>query len=109
MVKRKTREVNFNQDFSSLFNHPQQANKLRNDLYQTLEKQYKLVEYLRHQIPNAKNSDARNTLHHLTDRLLYNLSRIDNSLDTVTNIEIVRYKKVRKEKEQLRQQKTSKN
>ena len=100
MGKRKTRETedSFCGRAGTLFKFAgdkEKIEKLRRDFYATTTKQQKLVKLIRNEIPNANDSDARNILQELTDRLTHRLQQIDDLLAGFTDRKIHEYKRRR--------------
>ena len=107
MGKRKTREPNtdFQQPISLLFDgglSSERAEKLRRDIQLTLAKQEKLVQLLRHEIPESRDSDSKNLLQKLTDRLSARLNQVETLITVFTDRQIDSYVKVRREKKRQR-------
>ena len=107
MGKRKTREPNtdFQQPISLLFDgglSSERAEKLRRDIQLTLAKQEKLVQLLRHEIPESRDSDSKNLLQELTDRLSARLNQVETLITVFTDRQIDSYVKVRREKKRQR-------
>jgi len=104
MPKRKQPEpIEFSSSFVELFSCEQaikgdRAEQLRSDLVNSLDKPTRLVGYLRNLIPDAANSDARNAIQIITDRLLAHLADCVNDLYAAASLEIRLYHQARQQK-----------
>ena len=78
------------------------ANRLRSLLFDRVEECLTLVSYLRNTIPDAANSDARNTLQLLSDRLIDHLYKATDDLTVVVSKELSLYQHHRVDKKDPR-------
>lgn len=104
MGKRKNRENEepFCTELGTLFQHQAdqtRLNKLRFDLYSTICKQQKIITLIRNEIPNSKDSDARNLLQELTDRLQDRASKSEELVFGFTDRKVDSYRKARLNKQ----------
>ncbi|ETI35193.1 hypothetical protein F442_19800 [Phytophthora nicotianae P10297] len=83
MGKRKTRqpEALFINDTKSFTTRSETLDKLRQDLWLTAQKQLKIVQLIRNEIPDCKDSDARNVLHDTTELLKRRISQTQTILE----------------------------
>lgn len=104
MPKRKQPEpIEFSSSFVELFPREQaskgaRAEQLRGDIVNSLDKPIRLVGYLRNLIPDAANSDARNAIQTVTDRLLAHLADCVNDLFAAASLEVRIYHRAREQK-----------
>jgi hypothetical protein len=102
--KRKQPEsIEFSSSFVELFSREQaskgqSAEQLRSDLVNSLDTPTRLVGYPRKMIPDAANSDARNAIQIVTDRLLAHQADCANVLYAAVSLEIRAYHQVREQK-----------
>lgn len=80
------------------------AKKLRRDIHATIVKQTKLVKLLRNEIPDALDSDARNVLQELTDRLTNRFEQAEDLVITFADHKISTYEKTRRDKKRQRRE-----
>ncbi|CEG46624.1 uncharacterized protein PHALS_03222 [Plasmopara halstedii] len=107
MGKRKTRgpEVCFQRRFDSLFENAADcdaANKLRKDLALTVEKQCRIIKLIRNKIPDAKNADARNVIHHILEHLLHRVEKNEELTGVIWDHGLQLYKITRQDKQSKR-------
>ncbi|GMF66062.1 unnamed protein product [Phytophthora lilii] len=97
MGKRKTREPEdpFVNTTESLTNRSKELDKLRKDLWLTTVKQLKLVQLIRNEIPDCKDSDARNSVHDITENLKRRVQQRQGLLEGSFDHSIQLYKKRR--------------
>ncbi|KAG2834007.1 hypothetical protein PC119_g3122 [Phytophthora cactorum] len=97
MGKRKTREPEapFIQNTELLTRNHEDLDKLRLDLWSTTVKQLKIVKLIRNEIPDCKDSDARNVVHDTSELLKKRIEQIQEILEGSLDHSIQRYKKRR--------------
>lgn len=95
MGKRKTREPedDFQQDFDRISVNSDQLQKLRRDLWLTTVKQKKIVTLIRHEEPEAANSDARNLLHYFVELARRRIQQLDELTSGYLDRQLHAYKK----------------
>jgi hypothetical protein len=98
MGKRKTRTpiLPSCQSLDELFGNDENCEKIREDLYALTIKQEKIIKILRAKIPEAKNSDARNVIQELTDRLLHRNHQLEQLVAGFLDRKIGEYKRIRR-------------
>ncbi|KAF1793611.1 hypothetical protein GQ600_19165 [Phytophthora cactorum] len=97
MGKRKTREPEapFIQNTELLTRNHEDLDKLRLDLWSTTVKQLKIVKLIRNEIPDCKDSDARNVVHDTSELLKKRIEQVQEILEGSLDHSIQRYKKRR--------------
>ncbi|RHZ19680.1 hypothetical protein DYB31_012427, partial [Aphanomyces astaci] len=70
-------------DIGELFDYPDLPVKLRHDLCVLTRHQRVVINKLRAQIPEAKNSDARNAIQESTDLLIHRNDQIEELIEAV--------------------------
>ncbi|RHY19982.1 hypothetical protein DYB32_010131 [Aphanomyces invadans] len=97
MVRIKTRKPEYlaSQPIGSLFDDPRPAERLRQDMNTLVNYQLKVIRKIRSLIPEAKSSDARNTLHAFTDLALKRNDKLDEYNIGFLDFQIALYKKRR--------------
>ncbi|GMG14643.1 unnamed protein product [Phytophthora fragariaefolia] len=100
MGKRKTHapEDPFTQSTAPLTSNHKKLDKLRLDLWLTAIKQEKLVKLIRNEIPDCKNSDARNVVHENTELLKKHIEKTQEILEATFDHSIQCYKNQRAKK-----------
>ncbi|KAF0689465.1 Aste57867_19100 [Aphanomyces stellatus] len=81
-----------------LFDYPDLPTKLRESLYVLTRHQRVVIDKLRAQIPEAKNSTARNALQEVTDLLVKRNDQIETIVEGTLDRKIVDYHRARKAK-----------
>ncbi|RLO08439.1 hypothetical protein DYB28_004066 [Aphanomyces astaci] len=89
-------------DIGELFDYPDLPVKLRQDLCVLTRHQRVVINKLRAQIPEAKNSDARNAIQEITDLLIHRNNQIEKVIEGVLTRKIQVYHKARKIKAEAR-------
>ncbi|ETL47083.1 hypothetical protein L916_03134 [Phytophthora nicotianae] len=99
--KRKTRqpEAPFINDTKSLTTSSETVDKLRQDLCLTTQKQLKIVQLIRNEIPDCKDYDARNVLHDTTELLKRRISQTQTILEGTFDLSVQLDKKRRLKKQ----------
>ncbi|RHZ33897.1 hypothetical protein DYB37_013790 [Aphanomyces astaci] len=95
-------------DIGELFDYPDLPVKLREDLCVLTRRHQRVVIKLRAQIPEAKNSDARNAIQGITDLLIHWNDHIEELIEGVLDRKIEVYHKARKIKAEARVDRSSK-
>ncbi|KAG3168623.1 hypothetical protein PI126_g3217 [Phytophthora idaei] len=97
MGKRKTREPEapFIQNTELLTRNHEDLDKLRLDLWSTTVKQLKIVKLIRNEIPDCKDSDARNVVHDTSELQKKRIEQVQEILEGSLDHSIQRYKKRR--------------
>ncbi|RHZ29397.1 hypothetical protein DYB31_013969 [Aphanomyces astaci] len=88
-------------DIGELFDYPNLSVKLREDLC-VLTRHQRVVIKLRAQIPEAKNSDARNAIQEITNLFIHWNDHIEELIEGVLDRKIEVYHKARKIKAEAR-------
>ncbi|RHY99228.1 hypothetical protein DYB35_013618, partial [Aphanomyces astaci] len=98
MPRSKTRkpQLAVTKDIGDLFDYPDLPVKLRQDLYVLTRHQRVVINKLRAQIPEAKNSDARNAIQEITDLLIHRNDQTEELIEGVLDRKIIVYHKARK-------------
>ncbi|ETV76460.1 hypothetical protein H257_09479 [Aphanomyces astaci] len=93
----KTRkpQIAVTKDIGELFDYPDLPVKLRQDLYVLTRHHRVVINKLRAQIPEAKNSDARNAIEEITDLLIHRNDQIEELIEGVLDRKIQVYHKAR--------------
>ncbi|KAL3668618.1 hypothetical protein V7S43_005920 [Phytophthora oleae] len=103
MGKQKTHqpEAPFLNDTTSLTSRSATLDKLREDLWLTIQKQLKIVQLIRNEIPDCKDSDARNVLHDTTELLKRRINQtqtiLEGTLDHSIQLDKKRRRKTQKQ------------
>ncbi|RLO05209.1 hypothetical protein DYB28_005533 [Aphanomyces astaci] len=110
MPRSKTRKPQLaaTKDIGELFDYPDPPVKLRQDLCVLTRHQRVVINKLRAQIPEAKNSDARNAIQEITDLLIHRNDQIEELIEGVLDRKIQVYHKARKIKAEARVDRSSK-
>ncbi|RLO02439.1 hypothetical protein DYB28_014273 [Aphanomyces astaci] len=110
MPRSKTRkpQLAVTKDIGELFDNPDMPVKLRQDLYVLTRHQRVVIKKLRAQIPEAKNSDARNAIQEITDLLIHRNNQTEELIEGVLDRKIQVYHKARKIKAEARVDRSSK-
>ncbi|RLO04706.1 hypothetical protein DYB28_003899 [Aphanomyces astaci] len=110
MPRSKTRkpQLAVTKDIGELFDYPDLQVKLRQDLYVLTRHQRVVINKLRAQIPEAKNSDARNAIQEITDLLIHRNDQTEELIEGVLDRKIQVYHTARKIKAETRVDRSSK-
>ncbi|RHY22796.1 hypothetical protein DYB32_009394 [Aphanomyces invadans] len=106
MPRSKTRKPEYlaSQPIGLLFDDPRLAERLRQHLNTLTKHQLTVIRKIRALTPEAKNSDARNTLQAFTDHALKSNEELDDFNIGFLDFHIGLYKKKRERKEKAKRE-----
>ncbi|KAF0747206.1 hypothetical protein AaE_007818 [Aphanomyces astaci] len=102
LSKTRKPQLAVTKDIGELFDCPDLPVKLRQDLYVLTRHQRVVINKLRAQVPEAKNSDARNAIQEITDLLIHRNNQTEKLIEGVLDRKIQVYHKARKIKAEAR-------
>ncbi|KAL7685802.1 hypothetical protein Plhal304r1_c029g0095031 [Plasmopara halstedii] len=75
------------------------------DLALTEKKQRRIIKLIQNKIPDAKNADARNVIHHISEHLFHRVEQIEDLTGASWDHGLQLYKITRQDKESKRKKK----
>ena len=94
----KRHELVTTEEIKELFSDSALPTRLRQDLFKLTSHQRVVINRLRSLIPEAKNSDARNVLQDITDKLIHRNDEIETLVSGTLDNHIRKYRFIRLKK-----------